>query len=174
MTGILVYFTPRFMDVNGNYPPSYFILFFFYSLVNSIFDSTVFISQIAFFAKVSDPMIGGTYMTLLVSLNFRNENIFVISNVLIRFKTLSKATISNLGSMYPNTIALYLIGIFSNKACYLYADKTSLNSTFLVYSADSNTTVFNFNETRQLIVDNKCSTPHESKVIDILFNINTA
>ena len=49
----------------------------------------MFVSQMAFFAKVSDPAFGGTYMTLL-------------------------NTIANLGGMWPPSAALYFIDVLAN------------------------------------------------------------
>jgi hypothetical protein len=53
-------------------------------VLNEIAGSLVFISLMSFFAKISDPTIGGTYMTLL-------------------------NTIANIGSKWPNVTALYLL-----------------------------------------------------------------
>ncbi|KOB72596.1 Acetyl-coenzyme A transporter 1, partial [Operophtera brumata] len=51
-------------------------------------------SVMAFFAKVSDPLVGGTYMTLL-------------------------NTVSNLGTNWPNTLALWAIDHLTYKSCSL-------------------------------------------------------
>lgn len=53
---------------------------------------SMFVSIMAFFAKVSDPKIGGTYMTLL-------------------------NTISNLGGNWPATLVLWLVDPLSMKEC---------------------------------------------------------
>ena len=45
----------------------------------------MFVSIMAFFAKISDPVVGGTYMTLL-------------------------NTLTNLGGNWPSTLALWIIG----------------------------------------------------------------
>lgn len=47
--------------------------------------NTMFVAQMAFFARVSDPRIGGTYMTLL-------------------------NTIANLGGKWPNSLVFFLVG----------------------------------------------------------------
>ncbi len=46
------------MSSDGDYKLNYFTIYFFFMIINNVFDSTVFIGQIAFFAKVSDPLIG--------------------------------------------------------------------------------------------------------------------
>lgn len=62
-----VYFTPSFKE-NGQFTAKYFILCLVIFSIASIFESTMFTSQMAFFAKVSDEKIGGTYMTFLATL----------------------------------------------------------------------------------------------------------
>lgn len=52
----------------------------------------MFVASMAFFARVSDPGVGGTYMTLL-------------------------NTLSNLGGNWPNTVALWLVEPLSWKQC---------------------------------------------------------
>lgn len=52
----------------------------------------MFVSVMGFFARISDPMIGGTYMTLL-------------------------NTIVNLGGNWPNTLALSLVDDLTVAAC---------------------------------------------------------
>ena len=52
----------------------------------------MFVAIMAFFAKVSDPVIGGTYMTLL-------------------------NTISNLGGNWPATLMLWFVDPLSTKEC---------------------------------------------------------
>jgi len=47
-----------------------------------------FVSQMAFYARVSDPRIGGSYMTML-------------------------NTVSNLGSKWPSSLAFFLVGFFT-------------------------------------------------------------
>ena len=52
----------------------------------------MFVAIMAFFAKVSDPVIGGTYMTFL-------------------------NTISNLGGNWPSTLMLWFVDPLSSKEC---------------------------------------------------------
>jgi PAT family acetyl-CoA transporter-like MFS transporter 1 len=60
-----VYATPWFKDSNNEYPFYYFLLCLLINSVHSVFTYSMFVSQMAFFAKISDKAIGGTYMTFL-------------------------------------------------------------------------------------------------------------
>lgn len=53
---------------------------------------TMFVSIMSFFAQISDPTLGGTYMTLL-------------------------NTICNLGGNWPTTVALWLVDPLTTKVC---------------------------------------------------------
>jgi PAT family acetyl-CoA transporter-like MFS transporter 1 len=77
-------------------------IFFFVPLVvilvlNEIAGSLIFSSVMSFFARVSDPAIGGTYMTLL-------------------------NTVTNLGSKWPNATALYLLPKLTFYLCSVKSD----------------------------------------------------
>ncbi|XP_023936092.2 acetyl-coenzyme A transporter 1 [Bicyclus anynana] len=91
LSAALVALTPTLLGDSG---PSYFYLFILLSLY--IFHQTclycMFVAVMAFFAKVSDPAVGGTYMTLL-------------------------NTVSNLGTNWPNTLALWAIDHLTYKNC---------------------------------------------------------
>lgn len=52
----------------------------------------MYVACMAFHAKVSDPLIGGTYMTLL-------------------------NTVTNLGGNWPSTVALWMVDPLTSKAC---------------------------------------------------------
>lgn len=62
---VFVYLTPSFKDANNEYPFYYYILCLLVNSIHSIFTYSMFVSQMAFFAKISDKRIGGTYMTFL-------------------------------------------------------------------------------------------------------------
>jgi PAT family acetyl-CoA transporter-like MFS transporter 1 len=64
------------------------------SIVASVVTTAQFVSLMAFFARVSDPLVGGSYMT-----------------------TLNTAT--NLGSKWPNTAVLFLVNQLTWKECSL-------------------------------------------------------
>ncbi|XP_041978909.1 acetyl-coenzyme A transporter 1 [Aricia agestis] len=91
LAAILVALTPSLLGDTG---PSYFYLLILMAMY--IFHQTclycMFVAVMAFFAKVSDPTVGGTYMTLL-------------------------NTVSNLGTNWPSTIALWAIDHLTYKKC---------------------------------------------------------
>ncbi|XP_013186931.1 acetyl-coenzyme A transporter 1 [Amyelois transitella] len=91
LAAALVAVTPSLLGDSG---PSYTYLFVLMTLY--IFHQTclycMFVAVMAFFAKVSDPAVGGTYMTLL-------------------------NTVSNLGTNWPNTLALWAIDHLTFKTC---------------------------------------------------------
>ena len=63
----------------------------------------MFVAVMAFFAKVSDPAVGGTYMTFL-------------------------NTMSNLGTNWPNTLALWAIDHLTYKSCSTSEDNVCANT----------------------------------------------
>lgn len=95
---LMVYFTPMFA-VDGEYPFSYFgVMIIIYSL-HQITLYCMFVSVMAFNAKISDPRIGGTYMTLL-------------------------NTVANLGGNWPATVAMW----FADKMKVSYCKDALWNS----------------------------------------------
>merc|ERR1712127_558192 len=93
-------------------------------MAHSIFAYTMFVSQMAFYAQISDKSIGGTYMTLL-------------------------NTLSNLGGVWPQTVALYLANVLTFKYCS--SEKIS-----------SITNPNNYTDTITLMNDNRCSSESDS------------
>ncbi|XP_004932099.1 acetyl-coenzyme A transporter 1 [Bombyx mandarina] len=93
LAAALVAFTPTLLGDSG---PSYSYLSILMLLY--VFHQTclycMFVAVMAFFAKVSDPTVGGTYMTLL-------------------------NTVSNLGTNWPSTLALWAIDHLTYKSCSL-------------------------------------------------------
>lgn len=65
---------------------------------------SMFVAVMAFFARISDPLFGGTNMTLL-------------------------NTLSNLGSAWANTAALWATDILTYKQCSNNVNNTCLNDT---------------------------------------------
>jgi len=84
----------------------YFISLIAVMVMHAVAGTLIFTSLMSFFNKVSDPGIGGTYMTLL-------------------------NTVSNLGSIWPNTVALMFKPILTVASCY------STASALAVEVADS-------------------------------------
>lgn len=73
--------------------PSWFLLTVIISHVYTTFTGTImFVAGSAFFARIADPAIGGTYMTLL-------------------------ATVSNLGGTFPKFFMLYFVDLFTSATC---------------------------------------------------------
>lgn len=89
---IFVYFTPTFQKVDKTFPWYYYGLAVGIYGIHQIFVYCMFVSQMAFFARVSDPKIGGTYMTLL-------------------------NTFANLGSNLLSTSVLFLADYLTWKKC---------------------------------------------------------
>ena len=67
-------------------------------VLNEVAGSLIFASVMSFFAKISDPAIGGTYMTLL-------------------------NTVTNLGAKWPNATALYFLPKLTFSQCVAKGDK---------------------------------------------------
>ncbi|KDR08429.1 Acetyl-coenzyme A transporter 1 [Zootermopsis nevadensis] len=87
----LVWITP-FVIQNGNIPIYYYVaLILIYSL-HQVTLYSMFVAVMAFFARISDPAVGGTYMTLL-------------------------NTLSNLGGNWPGTLALWMVDSLTFKQC---------------------------------------------------------
>ncbi|CAM9231117.1 unnamed protein product, partial [Phaeothamnion confervicola] len=60
--------------------------------MHEVASNCMYVSQMAFFARVSDPVIGGTYMTLL-------------------------NTVANLGTKWPGTLSLWAMDAVTWKSC---------------------------------------------------------
>ena len=76
----------------GEVPLLFFAALTFVVVVHSILSTAMFVAIMAFFSQVSDPAIGGTYMTLL-------------------------NTIANLGSKWPNQLVLFLVPFLDWSKC---------------------------------------------------------
>jgi PAT family acetyl-CoA transporter-like MFS transporter 1 len=95
ITALLAYYTPS-MDP---FPWNFWAAMIIVATVGSITTESMFVSQIALFARVSDPKIGGTYMSFL-------------------------NTVANLGQKLPPTATFFLVDHLtcSDEACLLQAD----------------------------------------------------
>merc|ERR1711865_482532 len=85
--GLLAFYTPA-MDP---FPWGFWAAMLAAALISSVATEWMFVSQCSFFAKVADPAIGGTYMTLL-------------------------NTLANLGQKVPPTATFFLVDYFDCKA----------------------------------------------------------
>jgi len=88
----LVYITPSFKEEDGSFPFHYYCLVVGIYALYQVTLYSMFVSIMAFFAKVSDPAVGGTYMTLL-------------------------NTVTNLGGNWPSTLALWMVDPLTTKQC---------------------------------------------------------
>ncbi|KAI6206495.1 hypothetical protein M3Y94_00918200 [Aphelenchoides besseyi] len=86
----LVYWTPSFREPNGEYPYLYYVIWIGAYYLQQISSYCIFLSMMAFNAQISDPKIGGTYMTLL-------------------------NTLGNLGGNWPATLVLSVTDFFNRK-----------------------------------------------------------
>lgn len=88
---VIVYYAPD-VNVSGVIPYTYYIFLFLWLSVYSAFSNAHFISFMAFYNRVSDADMGGTYMTIL-------------------------NTVSNLGSKWMESATLFIIDFVSPKVC---------------------------------------------------------
>ncbi|KAG7457021.1 hypothetical protein MATL_G00242100 [Megalops atlanticus] len=88
---LLVWWTPRVRQ-EGGFPIYYYAVVLLCYAVHQVALYSMYVATMAFHAKVSDPVIGGTYMTLL-------------------------NTVTNLGGNWPSTLALWLVDPLTTKEC---------------------------------------------------------
>ncbi|CAE7334007.1 SLC33A1 [Symbiodinium pilosum] len=96
VTAVVVASTPAIGD---RIPWAFYSVIVVVSLLAQVASQCMFVSNMAFFARISDPAMGGTYMTML-------------------------NTLSNLGGMWPGTVTLKLIDFATCKSerCVVKAD----------------------------------------------------
>ncbi|XP_065084575.1 acetyl-coenzyme A transporter 1 [Ochlerotatus camptorhynchus] len=87
----VVWFTPVLIH-NHHVPYYYYIILLINYGLYQIALYSMFVAVMAFFARVSDPAVGGTYMTLL-------------------------NTLSNLGGNWPTTVVLWMVDVLTWKRC---------------------------------------------------------
>ncbi|XP_064080221.1 acetyl-coenzyme A transporter 1-like isoform X2 [Macrobrachium nipponense] len=88
----LVWITPSYKGDDGSYPLHYYGLIVIVYLLHQITVNCMFVGVMAFFARISDSSIGGTYMTLL-------------------------NTFTNLGGNWPSWVALRYVSEITWKSC---------------------------------------------------------
>ncbi|KAK7486147.1 hypothetical protein BaRGS_00022613 [Batillaria attramentaria] len=84
----------------GEFPWYFYVVTLSVYALHQVFVYMVFVAQMAFHAKISDPIIGGTYMTLL-------------------------NTVANLGGNWPSTLCLWLVDRLTYKYCDSTGDQCS-------------------------------------------------
>lgn len=90
--GALLTFLTPLIITDGDVPTYYYIMILVHYAMYQIFLYCMFVSIMAFFARIADPRIGGTYMTFL-------------------------NTLSNLGGNWANTAALWCVDAITWKSC---------------------------------------------------------
>ncbi|CAH1724646.1 unnamed protein product [Aphis gossypii] len=105
---VLIYYTPGIINTNGavNIPLYYYAIFIFILSIQEVLSYMMFVAILAFFSRISDPRFGGTYMTLL-------------------------NTLSNLGFVWPSTVALQLIDLLTTKKCSVDSVLNDCSTIFL-------------------------------------------
>lgn len=88
---LLVWWTPS-LKQEGGFPVYYYALVLLSYALHQVALYSMYVACMAFHAKVSDPLIGGTYMTLL-------------------------NTVTNLGGNWPSTLALWMVDPLTSKEC---------------------------------------------------------
>lgn len=103
----------------------------------------MYIADMSFMAKISDPLIGGTYMTLM-------------------------NTISNLGGSWIQTFYLWLLDIISYRQCIF--DESLLNNSTLTLPLD-NKCVDKIEKESCLKSGGNCRTDVDGYFIEVFFNV---
>lgn len=100
---MLVWSTPIILKGQTDIPIYYYVMILVIYSFYQIFLYAMFCAAMAFFAKISDPRVGGTYMTLL-------------------------NTLCNLGGNWPNTFFLWFTEIITWKSCVASGSENDLGA----------------------------------------------
>lgn len=90
-TGV-VWLAPFTFTDTGHVPTYFYVLLLVNYAFYQVFIYSMFVAVMAFFAKISDPAVGGTYMTLL-------------------------NTVCNLGGNWPTFVVLWLVDVLTWRQC---------------------------------------------------------
>jgi len=114
---LLVYLATILITDADQFPTYYYVILLAVFALRMSTDYAMQLAIMAFFARISDPAIGGTYMTFLNTLN-------------------------NLGTMWPRSFALWFVAIITNKVCQSPAGviqtTPSYNHTLATYATGDN------------------------------------
>lgn len=105
VAAFFVYITPLVL-IGGDIPAYYYIMLLFILSLHQVTMTAMFVQSMAFYAVISDPSAGGTYMTLL-------------------------NTLSNLGGTWTTTVTLWLVDPLTRKYCSSVADNDCSESTLV-------------------------------------------
>uniref|UniRef100_A0A6G1SH95 Acetyl-coenzyme A transporter 1 n=1 Tax=Aceria tosichella TaxID=561515 RepID=A0A6G1SH95_9ACAR len=114
---LIVYWTPMVKLADGTFPTYYYVVLVFVYALHQVTVYSIFVALMAFHASVSDPSIGGSYMTLL-------------------------NTITNLGGNWPSTTALWLVDKLTIQSCVekcTQPEQASLHNSSTIVSSNSTT-----------------------------------
>uniref|UniRef100_U5EUI4 Putative acetyl-coa transporter n=1 Tax=Corethrella appendiculata TaxID=1370023 RepID=U5EUI4_9DIPT len=100
---IVVLYTPIMIGQEKHIPMFYYIILLTNYGLYQIALYSMFVAVMAFFARISDPAVGGTYMTLL-------------------------NTLSNLGGNWPTTVILWLVDVLTWKKCSIELENSTENT----------------------------------------------
>lgn len=100
----IVALAPYTLSSTGDVPIYLYVIIVINYAFYQIFLYCMFVAVMAFFAKISDPSVGGTYMTLL-------------------------NTICNLGGNWPTSIILWLVDVLTWKQCIIQNPTNNLEFT---------------------------------------------
>jgi len=92
IAAVLAHITVAIFPKNGNVETWYLLVVIAEHIFSTFTSTVMFVAGSAFHAKIADPLIGGTYMTLL-------------------------ATVSNLGGTFPRIFVLKLVDYFTIATC---------------------------------------------------------
>lgn len=124
---LIVYWTPMVKLEDGTFPFYYYLVLIVVYAFHQITVYSIFVSLMAFHAAVSDPSIGGTYMTLL-------------------------NTITNLGGNWPSTTSLWLVDKLTFQNCSHICTSEVINATTI----SSNQNRIEPTELPNIICENQC------------------
>lgn len=106
LTGaLIIYITPKLIPEDGVAPNYIYFVYLGNHILYTFASSTMQLVITAFFIKISDPAVGGTYMTLL-------------------------NTINNIGWAIPHTVALWMVDVLTWRDCTL-SDTLHTNGTIV-------------------------------------------
>ncbi|XP_037046503.1 acetyl-coenzyme A transporter 1 [Bradysia coprophila] len=97
IASIIVWLTPFALTSTGEVPTYYYVMLVINYGFYQVCLYSMFVAAMAFFAKISDPAVGGTYMTLL-------------------------NTLCNLGGNWPSTVVLWLVDVLTWRKCDVIED----------------------------------------------------
>ncbi|CAG0922692.1 unnamed protein product [Notodromas monacha] len=108
----VVWVTPWFEVSKGTFAWYYYALLLAVYMMHQVTLYSMYVALMAFFAKVSDPKVGGTYMTLM-------------------------NTLTNLGGNWPATLMLWIVDNLTLKACMSPANGERIDPV-TCYEPDAN------------------------------------